>query len=288
MSKLPEVDDLRLVSAIARVRSIGAAARELSVSQPSASQRLAAIERACGAVLFERDTTGARPTAAGAALAVQADHVLRHLEGLYVDARAVSGASPARVGAFAAIAASAFTGLDALYDRPVTPVIDHGPALLEAVGEGALDAAVVAIADQVPRARSLLLHRLGHDELVLMRPAGRERRAGRTPLRDERVFYTTYDGHGAVLHERLERLGAQVSAGATLATSLAMARWRDSLAVVPRSALAHDLHEDESIERLPFTSRIELTLVTGREPDPALLATLPRWARWMHLSRRAG
>ncbi|HEY5785932.1 MAG TPA: LysR family transcriptional regulator [Microlunatus sp.] len=60
--------DLRLVAAVARLGSLGAAARELLVSQPSASQRLAALERRCGLRLFDRDNSGARPTAAGSAM----------------------------------------------------------------------------------------------------------------------------------------------------------------------------------------------------------------------------
>ena len=49
-------------------------------SQPSASQRLAALERRAGVELFDRDTTGARPTAAGTEMVANAQHVLGHLE----------------------------------------------------------------------------------------------------------------------------------------------------------------------------------------------------------------
>ena len=68
MSSLPQVDDLRLVEAVLRHGSLGAAARELHISQPAASTRLATLERRIGERLFDRDTTGARPTPAGRAL----------------------------------------------------------------------------------------------------------------------------------------------------------------------------------------------------------------------------
>src|SRR6266498_4329060 len=87
MSSLPSVDVLRLVQAISRSGAVGTAARELRISQPSASQRLARMERMCGTKLFERDTRGARPTAAGAELSRRADHILGHLEEVYAATR---------------------------------------------------------------------------------------------------------------------------------------------------------------------------------------------------------
>src|SRR5688572_21603936 len=87
MVAYPEVDDLRLVDAIARHGSLGAAARELLVSQPSASQRLAALERRCGVRLFDRDNTGARPTAAGQEMVAEAGHILGHLERVFERSR---------------------------------------------------------------------------------------------------------------------------------------------------------------------------------------------------------
>src|SRR3954469_15763829 len=66
---LPDLDDLRLVVTIAETGAIGSAAAQLHVSQPSASQRLAILERRLGVTLFDRDTRGARLTAAGEELA---------------------------------------------------------------------------------------------------------------------------------------------------------------------------------------------------------------------------
>ena len=64
-----------------------AAARELLVSQPSASHRLAALKRRCGVRLFDRDATCARATAAGNEMVIQAQHVLGHLERVFKRSR---------------------------------------------------------------------------------------------------------------------------------------------------------------------------------------------------------
>ena len=58
-------DDIRFFLAIARARSMTAAARELGVSQPTVSRRLAAMEARLGVRLFARARGGYQPSAAG-------------------------------------------------------------------------------------------------------------------------------------------------------------------------------------------------------------------------------
>src|SRR6266536_3580778 len=60
-----DVDDLRLLEAVAAEGSFSRAAARLRFSQPSVSARIAAVERAIGAELFARDSRGARLTTAG-------------------------------------------------------------------------------------------------------------------------------------------------------------------------------------------------------------------------------
>jgi DNA-binding transcriptional LysR family regulator len=60
-----DVEDLRLLEAVAAEGSFSRAAARLRFSQPSVSARIAAVERAVGAELFVRDSRGARPTMAG-------------------------------------------------------------------------------------------------------------------------------------------------------------------------------------------------------------------------------
>ncbi len=132
MDSYPEVADLRLVLAIERHGSVGAAARELLVSQPSASQRLSVLERRCGARLFDRDTTGARPTPAGAEMVGQARHILGHLESVFERSRAASQAETISVGTIASLAMLVFPSLHvALPQVRTSQVTDHGPRLVE-------------------------------------------------------------------------------------------------------------------------------------------------------------
>src|SRR6476620_508402 len=60
-----ELTDFRVFLAVAEAGSFSRAASELVLSQPSVSERIAGLERAVGAALFERTTRGARLTARG-------------------------------------------------------------------------------------------------------------------------------------------------------------------------------------------------------------------------------
>src|SRR5699024_4806118 len=292
MSAAPGVDDLRLVRAVVESGSVGGAARALGITQPSASARLAAMERRCGARLFFRDTTGSRPTPAGSELYRQAGHILAHLDRVYESAVAASSLEPLRVGTFSSVSPRVVTGFEKLLDLPFTTLVDHGPQLVELVAESAIDVAVVGVAAQVPLPRGLVVTTLGRDPLVLLStPAAPSVGRGRSRLRGRRVVCSTYDAHGPLLRERLEGHGARAELGPTLATSIALARTHGALAVIPRSVLAHDLREGEEILPLPFTSEVTLSLVTRRGAHPDVEAVAPRLGRWLHLSRehaRAG
>ena len=61
----PLWDDLRIVKAIAEGGSLVAAATALGLNHSTVSRRLSAVERALGAVLFDRRRSGYGPTAAG-------------------------------------------------------------------------------------------------------------------------------------------------------------------------------------------------------------------------------
>ncbi len=66
---VPELGALELFVSVARLGSIGAAARYAGISQQAASTRLRTMEAQVGAVLLERDPRGSRLTPAGALLA---------------------------------------------------------------------------------------------------------------------------------------------------------------------------------------------------------------------------
>lgn len=270
MKDIPDVDDLRLVSAISSSGSVGSAARSLQVSQPSASQRLARLERRVGVRLFDRDTQGARPTPAGAELARQAGHILGHLERAYDAARAAGESRRLRVGAFYSLAESLFPVLGELLGSDVEEVADHGPVLLEWLAEGTLDAAVVGIADQVEVSAGLRVERIGRDELVLVVPDGVTlSSSARQPLRDREVVFATYDAAHEKIRRGLAGLGARPHRAATVPTALASARRRGCPAVVPRSA-AMARQAGERVRQLPLRHRVTLSVVVPRRSDERL------------------
>ncbi|MGW7685636.1 LysR family transcriptional regulator [Kribbella sp. NPDC054772] len=75
--------DLRLLRAfvtVARLRNFGAAAAELSTSQPALTKQIQVLERRLGAVLFSRGRNGARLTPAGELLLADALELLARSE----------------------------------------------------------------------------------------------------------------------------------------------------------------------------------------------------------------
>lgn len=88
-------DDLKVFLAIARSRSLRGAARRLGLNHATVARRLAALEAALAARLFERAPEGLGPTAAGEALIGPAERVE---EQLLVAERQVAGRDAALSG----------------------------------------------------------------------------------------------------------------------------------------------------------------------------------------------
>lgn len=83
--------------AVADARSFSKAAVLLSLSQPSLSHAIAAMERELGAELFERQPRGVRLTAAGAALVQPAKRALRSFHAAQLAVRSVAEAGYGRL-----------------------------------------------------------------------------------------------------------------------------------------------------------------------------------------------
>lgn len=77
--------------------SFSAAADALSYSQSAVSQAIATLEGEVGTTLIERDRTGVRPTAAGAALVVHADGILARMEAAEIEIAAIAGGRGGRL-----------------------------------------------------------------------------------------------------------------------------------------------------------------------------------------------
>ncbi|BEL03216.1 LysR family transcriptional regulator [Actinoplanes sichuanensis] len=271
MGSLPEVEDLRLVSAVARLGSVGAAARELLISQPSASQRLAALERRVGERLFVRDPTGARPTGAGREMAARAEHILRHLASLVEQTRAAVRERPLTVGTFASLAPLLFPALG-----DVAQVADHGDRLIGWVAEGSLDVAVVAIAEQVTLPPGVVATPLGRDDYAVLFPegvAGADR--GKRPYRGRRLVAYTFDLGLDLLVGRLAAMGAQTRTAATAETAVRLARVAGIPAVLPRCLARMYVTPGERLGPTPIRHVLRLALVS-LGPPPELGSDLGR------------
>ncbi|MEV0383719.1 LysR family transcriptional regulator [Nonomuraea sp. NPDC050643] len=76
MSTLPDLDSLKLLVDVGALGSLGQAARAAGIAQPSASKRIAQLERRLGLPLIERTPRGSTLTAEGKMVAGWAAQVL--------------------------------------------------------------------------------------------------------------------------------------------------------------------------------------------------------------------
>ncbi len=113
-----EVRELQLVQAIGEHGSLVRAARVLGVSQPALTCSLALIERRLRGQLFERARKGAIPANL---LSVAADILgrLEQFERTVAEVRSRISAEAAKLGGYAAAAATAAPALQALAGAPV-------------------------------------------------------------------------------------------------------------------------------------------------------------------------
>ncbi|MBN9171980.1 MAG: LysR family transcriptional regulator [Microbacterium sp.] len=183
----PELDvqSLRVIKAIADEGSITAAAAALGYSQPAISQQVRRLEERAGLALLERVGRGVRLTEAGRVLARHAPAVttaldaaageLAELRGLRSGRVRLIGfpsASPTVVPRLLAELAASHPGIS------VTYVEAEPPEAVEAVRQ---DRADIALTFSYPgdrddphgaSARGLSVRTIGHDDLLLVLPAG--------------------------------------------------------------------------------------------------------------------
>lgn len=280
MGSYPEVDDLRLVDAVARHGSLGAAARELLITQPSASQRLAALERRCGVRLFDRDTTGARVTAAGREMVAEADHILGHLGRVFERSRAAAESETLTVGTIPSLAMLVFPALHvALPDLRISQLVDHGPRLVGYVAEGSLDAALVAIAGQIELPKGVTGQVVGVDRIGVLVPATCDLRStDRRQLTGRTVVTYTTDYSNEELDVHVVALGATPHRAATAETAVRLGRLMGHPVVLPRSLLRAYLVDSDR----------ELATVRFGGPRLSLVTRVPRAAYWSDASALVG
>ncbi len=167
-----DIRQLRYFLVLAEELNFRRAAERLHLTQPPLSRQIAALEAALGVTLLDRDGPATRLTADGRraqaafAAAVQAfDAAL---------AQAAGGADidrPLRLGLPWWVDLSSFQAMDSAWREAsgraaLEPVLEIGPKLLDALRQGALDAALIAMPHELHGLRHVPVARLRHVALV--------------------------------------------------------------------------------------------------------------------------
>ncbi|MEU3946981.1 LysR family transcriptional regulator [Streptomyces sp. NPDC029526] len=87
--RVPDLGALQLLLAVARLGSLGGAARELGITQPAASSRIRSMERQLGVALVDRSPRGSRLTDAGALVTDWARPIVEAAEAFDAGAQAL-------------------------------------------------------------------------------------------------------------------------------------------------------------------------------------------------------
>jgi DNA-binding transcriptional LysR family regulator len=283
-----ELTDLRVFLTVADTGSFTRAASALVLTQPSVSERVAGLERAVGAPLFERTSRGARLTARGEQLVPYARRCVAIADDALEAVRAEATVPRLRVAVHTTFAHRAVPFvLDALGDLPrrISVRDAHSNEVQEMVLDDAADVGFV-LPDAVARG----LHRadLPADEIVCVAAPDHalalRRRVGLRDLAAALVAVNVWGADASVLLTRLEDAGLPPTSLRLITDSgIAglLARDHGHVAVVTASTVAHDL-EQGALSRLRVTGlprwRVPLALVVRNRgvDEPAVARLLAR------------
>ncbi|MFI5804084.1 LysR family transcriptional regulator [Streptomyces sp. NPDC051561] len=184
--RVPDLAAVELLLAVAKLGSLGRAAREVGISQPAASARIRSMERQLGVTLVERSPRGSRLTEAGALVTDWARRIVEAAEAFDAGVRALRGRrdSRLRVAASMTIAEYLLPGwLVALQSqRPGTAVsllAGNSAAVARQVLDGTADLGFV---EGVAAPEGLDGVVIGHDRLVVVAAPGHVWARRRHPL----------------------------------------------------------------------------------------------------------
>ncbi|MGG7566033.1 LysR substrate-binding domain-containing protein [Rhodovulum sp. DZ06] len=252
---------LRYFKALAREGHFGRAAEASAVSQPALSMQIKELEEHLGAALFERGARRVRLTGLGREFELRVDEILRQVDELGELARISRDrlAGPLRIGVIPTIApyllprlisdlSRAHDGIDIRLRETVTP------RLLEELGDGRIDLAILALPVSEP---SLTEVPLFEEEFVLVRPEGE---AGRPvpdgeALREMRLLLLE-EGHCfrdqaltfCNMHNAPPR---EIMNGSSLATLVQMVGAGIGVTLIPQMAVAVETRSAAvSVDRL--------------------------------------
>ena len=184
--RVPDLGAMELLLAVARLGSLGRAARELGISQPAASGRLRALETQLGVALVRRSPSGSRLTDEGALVSVWARRVLEAAEAFDVGAQALRGRRDSRLRVAASMTVGEYLlpgWLIALHGRrPGTAVslaAGNSAVVAQQVLAGDADLGFVEGLDVPPGLDSAVI---GHDRLLVVTAPAHPWARRRVPL----------------------------------------------------------------------------------------------------------
>ncbi|MFF5440331.1 LysR family transcriptional regulator [Streptomyces achromogenes] len=184
--RVPDLAALELLLAVARLGSLGAAAREVGITQPAASSRLRSMERQLGVALVDRSPRGSRLTDAGALVTDWARRVVEAAAAFDAGARALRDRrdSRLRVAASMTIAEYLLPGwLLALHagrpDTAVSLLAGNSAKVAELLLAGEADLGFVEGLD-VPTGLDSTV--IAHDRLIVVTAPGHPWARRRRPL----------------------------------------------------------------------------------------------------------
>lgn len=161
----PTLAQLRTFVTIAECKHFGTAATKLSISQPSLSQALVALETGLGVQLIERSTRKVIVTAAGEKLLPFAKATLDAAESFLSHAQGANGSltGPLTVGIIPTAAPYILPSMLAIVDKEYPDlephiVEDQTKHLLSLLRDGAIDVAVMALPSEAPGMKEIPLY----------------------------------------------------------------------------------------------------------------------------------
>ncbi|UXY26527.1 LysR family transcriptional regulator [Streptomyces sp. HUAS TT20] len=184
--RVPDLGALELLLAVARLGSLGAAAREVGITQPAASSRIRSMERQLGVALVDRSPRGSRLTDVGALVTDWARRVVEAAEAFDAGAQALRDRrdSRLRVAASMTIAEYLLPGwlLALRADRPDTAVsllAGNSAAVAERLLADEADVGFVEGLTVPPGLDSAVI---AHDRLIVVTAPGHPWARRRQPL----------------------------------------------------------------------------------------------------------
>lgn len=193
--RVPDLSALELLLAVARLGSLGGAARAVGISQPAASGRVRSMERQLGVALLDRTPRGSRLTDAGTLVADWAARVVEAAEAFDAGAAALRDRRDSRLTVAASMTVAEYLlpgWLIALRgarpDTAVSLLAGNSASVVERLRRGEADLGFVE-GSRAPR--GLDGATVAHDRLVLVVAPGHPWARRRAALEPHRLAETS-------------------------------------------------------------------------------------------------